>query len=230
VSQRPTSPLYFFRVSSLSHEEICAKRSKIEVFTRFNNQYVSGTIAYGNRFHSDFSFPLKSFDRAKLRYSLGMADFFGREKRKVFTKQVDEVQVRGTPDDFRIYNYQDKRYASLIEIKTTSKPYLWSLEIKAAIRQLQLYMFLLKDELERVGYPLWKRGYLEIYSQQNGKLMRRIPVEYDEHIEDWIKEVIEKFKGLRKVSPPPFIYCKSCPKQVKDKCSWYIIRSKKELC
>jgi hypothetical protein len=230
VFNMSVQPLYYFRVSSLSHSEICPKRSKIEVFTKFNNKYVSGTIAYGNNFHSEFSFPLKSFDRAKLRYLLGMADFFGREKRKVFAKQVDDTVVRGTPDDFRIYNYQGKRYTSLIEIKTTSKPYMWSLEVKAAIRQLQLYMFLLKEELERIGYPLWKRGYLEIYSQQSGKLMRRIPVEYDEHIEEWIREVISKFKGLSKVSPPPYSYCKMCPTQVKYKCDWYSLRKRaKEL-
>jgi hypothetical protein len=224
------NPIYFFRVSSLSHSEICSKRSKIEVFTKFNNQFVSGTIAYGNKFHFNFSHPLKSFDRAKLRYTLGMSDYNGNETRKVFKKQIEDVEVRGTPDDFRIYEYQGKKYTSLIEIKTTSLAYMWSLEVKAAIRQLQLYMYLMKDDLEKAGYPLWKRGYLEIYSQHSGKLIRRIPVEYDYEIEDWVREVINKFKGLSKVSPPAYSYCKKCPVQVKQKCDWYSLRKKeKEL-
>ena len=161
---------------------------------------------------------------------LGMADYSGNGLRKVFSKRVDDISVRGTPDDFRIVLYQNKKYASLVEIKTTSMPYMWNLEVKAAIRQLQLYMWIMKEDFEKAGYPLWKRGYLEIYSQQNGKLMRRIPVEYDEDIEDWVRNAFKKFSGLSKVSPPPYSYCKKCPVQVKQRCSWYEMRRKsKEL-
>ena len=174
-------PLYFFRVSSLSHAEICPKRSKIEVFSHFNNTYVSGTIAHGNKFHHDFSYPLKSFDRTKLRYTLGMSDFNGNELRKVFRKDIDDLRLSGTPDDFEVVIIAGKKYANMIELKTTSKKFMWSLEVKAAIRQLQLYMWLLRPILEQIHYPL-NEGKLKIYSQQTDELMREILVTYDEGI------------------------------------------------
>jgi len=223
-------PIYYFRVSSLSHAEICPKRSKIEVFTKFNNKFVSGTISKGNKMHYELSHPLVSFDRARCRYLLGITDYNGNATNKVFTKQIDYVQIRGQTDNLFILSYHNQKYTVLKEYKTTSKPYMWSLEIKSAIRQLQLYMFVMKDALEKAGYPLWRRGYLEIYSQQTGNLMRRIPVEYDYNIEDWIRNVIDQFRGQSRVRPPPFSYCRLCPKQVKLKCSWFEMRNKKELC
>ena len=209
---------YFLRVSSLSHIEFCPKRFKIESFTRFNNKFSSGSIALGNKLHYQYSFPYKDFDRVRARMLLGEG--------RVFTKQIDNIQIRGCYDDLKIVRYHDKKYASLIELKTTGKPYMWFREIKAAIRQLQLYMWLMKEELELVGYPLWKRGYVEIFSQADGTLMRRVPVFYDDNIEEWIRNAVNQFKGLAKVSPPPYQYCKLCPVQVKNKCDWYFIRSK----
>jgi CRISPR/Cas system-associated exonuclease Cas4 (RecB family) len=212
------SPLYFFRVSSLSHSELCTKRSKIELFSKFTNNYSTGAVATGNRFHHQYSLPYKDFDRVRCRAFLG---------EKVFSKQIDDIQIRGIYDDLKIVRYHDKKYASLIEIKTTAKPYLWTLEIKAAIRQLQLYMWIMKDDLEKIGYPLWKRGYVEIYSQHSGLLIKRIAVEYDYDIEEWVRSIVKQFKGLAKTSPPPYQYCKMCPVQVKKICDWYFLRSRK---
>ena len=62
-------------------------------------------------------------------------------------------------DDLYIVQENGKKYVSLIELKTTTKKYMWAGEVKAAIRQLQLYQWLLKEELEAIGYPLYKFFY-----------------------------------------------------------------------
>jgi CRISPR/Cas system-associated exonuclease Cas4 (RecB family) len=181
---------------------------------------VSGAVATGNKFHKQYSRPNKDFDRVRVRALLG--------ENKVFSKQVDDCVIRGMYDDLNVILIDGKKYTSLIELKTTNKPYLWSLDLQAAIKQLQLYMYLLKDELERIEFPLWSTGYVEIYSQRTGTLMKRVPVEYDYEIEDWIRKVINQFKGLEKVSPPPFYYCKKCYPEIKKRCDWFAIRSRKE--
>jgi hypothetical protein len=59
--------------------------------------------------------------------------------------------------------------------------------------------------------------------------MREILVTYDEGIEDWIRSVMEQFKGLAKITLPPYSYCKSCPVQVKAKCDYFRMRNEREL-
>jgi hypothetical protein len=216
-----TEPIIYLRVSSLSHSDFCNKRAKIESFTKFSNEYSTGSIVKGNKLHKQYSYALKSFDRVRCRKLLGEG--------QVYTKRIDNVEIRGMYDDLVIINDKGKKYASLIELKTTGKPYMWTREVQSAIRQLQLYMWLYKDKLEEIGYPLWHSGILEIYSQNSGELLRRITVEEDEHIEDWIRDVVEKFKGLSRVEVPPYKYCRLCPKNVKIKCDWFIKRSKKVI-
>lgn len=176
-----------------------------------------------------YSFPNKGFDRVLLRTRLN-------RKFNEFTKQVDNIVVIGHYDDLRIINVVTpdmgtiiKKYTSLVEVKTTSKKYMWGAEIRAAVRQLQLYMFLMKEELEKQGFPLWKRGYVEIYSQKTGCLMKRIPVEYDEHVEEWIRHVYKCFAGLEKVSAPIPKICKFCPKNIRDSCDWNFLMKKNKM-
>jgi hypothetical protein len=138
-------------------------------------------------------------------------------------KELDGYRIRGRLDDLNILLYNGNKYSSLIEVKTTSKKYLWRRELNAAIRQLQLYLWLYKEVLEYLGYPLWKRHYVEEYSQRNGRLIRRVAVEYYDDIEDWIRLAIRKFQGLERMEVPPESYCKICPKNVKVLCDWYIV-------
>ena len=215
--------LFYFSVSKLSHFVFCPKRSKMEIFHRtYGITTKSGisAIKTGNRLHYQYSFPNKSFDRVLIRTKLN-------NKNKEYTKQVDNIVVIGHYDDLRVLRYNNAKFTSLVELKTTSKKYMWSVEIMAAVKQLQLYMWLMKEQLEKLGFPLWKRSYVEIYSQHTGRLMRRIPVEYDSNIEQWIRHVADCFRGLEKVSIPHIGVCRKCPKNVRDACDWYILMNTK---
>jgi CRISPR/Cas system-associated exonuclease Cas4 (RecB family) len=221
----PISPLYVFWVSNLSHIPFCPKRSKIETF--LNPEVVETNqkrhpIRTGNILHWQYSYPYKQFDRVLCRSRLmalvGSKTTF---EKTTFWKQVDNIQVRGRLDDLRILRTLQGKFSSLIEIKTTYKKYLWSREIQAAVIQLQIYMWILKDLLILAKYPLWIRSYVEVYSQNTGYLMRRIPVTYNDQIEDWIRRALRIYQGLERMTPPPFSYCHLCPKPVKELCDWY---------
>jgi hypothetical protein len=82
-----------------------------------------------------------------------------------------------------------------------------------------------KEELEGLGYKLWKRSYVEIYSQKTGLLMKRVPVEYDSNIEKWIIQSVQVFSGLAPMNLAPYAYCRLCPIQVKKDCSYFAVRS-----
>ena len=176
-------------------------------------------MAVGNRLHYLFSYPLRSFDRVYLRAKLG--------NNRTFQKQVDNIVVRGRYDDLRVITVDGKKYTILLEIKTTSKKYIATFEIRAAMRQLQLYMWLMKEDLEKLGFPLWKSGCLEYYSQRNGELLKRVSVPYCDNIEEWIRYVVDCFRGLRSVRPPDKKICKFCPRRVKAVCPWYKARMRK---
>jgi hypothetical protein len=195
----------------------------MEIFHRtygITSQYAVSAIKTGNRLHYLYSFPNKAFDRVLLRTKLN-------NRNKEYKKQIDNIVVIGHYDDLRVLRYNNAKFTSLVELKTTSKRYMWSIEIRAAIRQLQLYMWLMKEQLEKLGFPLWKRSYVEIYSQRSGRLMRRIPVEYDHNIEEWIRHVANCFRGLEKVAAPHKGICRFCPKNVRSACDWYILMNTK---
>jgi hypothetical protein len=90
-------------------------------------------------------------------------------------------------------------------------------------------MYLLKENLEELEFPLAPYSYVEIYSQRNGSLIKRIPVPYNNDIEEWISHVVNKVNGLERVEIPPYEYCKHCPSHVRERCDWYSLRSKKDL-
>jgi len=146
----------------------------------------------------------------------------------IFSKDIKTkdyiIRVNGAYDDLRIIKVEGKKYAVLVELKTTSKRYMWSHEVNTAKKQLQLYMFLLKDLLDIVKFPLWKRGYVEIYSQRTGNLIKAYSVEYDEHIEEWIKYTVEQYMGIRPIRIVDLKLCRYCPKYVRKCCNWYSIR------
>lgn len=223
---------YYFRISSLSHTEFCVKRSKLEIFNNLAKIIPTNpksSIITGNRLHYEYSYGLKDFDRMVIRYRLDKFMVSSENRRRCFEKKIgNNVIIRGLYDDLRCLTYKDKKYTSLIEVKTTSKKYIWRREILAAVRQLELYMWMLKDILETIGYPLWKRSYLEVYSQKTGYLIKRIPVEYNDKIEEWILDVIDKFNGISRMEVPPKSYCKLCPNIVKRECSWYKVQFPKK--
>jgi len=228
---QPSPFLYYFSVSKLAHFDFCNKRCKLEVFNQVAEPKVGmGSVAKGNKMHWLYSYSYKDFDRIRVRYELrNLATLYrgrlGFEKKiEVGNKIV--IIVRGMYDDLRILRdtKTNSKYTSLVEVKTTSKKYMWTREVKAAVRQLQLYMWLLKEILEKLNYPLWKRSYVEVYSQKGGSLLRVIPVKYNYDIEDWIRYVVKVFQGLEPASIPPYKFCKLCPVNVKTNCDWYRIR------
>ena len=160
--------------------------------------------------HFRYSFPYKSFNRRFLVHKL--------KEFKVLLKYLDNLEIRGIPDDFVV---NDNKEVSVIEVKTTSKKKMWSVEVESAIFQCQLYIWILKDYLPALGYSLAKDHYLEIYSQKTGKLLNRIPVLEDLDIEMKIRFMWRTFQGLEKMKVPPKWICQICSKQVKKECNWY---------
>lgn len=226
-------PSFYFKVSSIVHAEFCSKRAKIETFQPFNaaTKFSKGSaIATGNRLHYNFTqymMQYKSFDAMKVKALLSKKLFLSSRGHPVYQKQLDDIVVKGIFDDLCVVIEDGKKYTSLIEIKTTSKKDMWNGELRAAVRQLQLYMWILKDDLEKIGYPLYKESLLLVYSQNTGEKLREIKVEYDTEIEEWIKNTKLKFLGLSKVIIPKFAYCRVCPNQIKQQCDWYQSRKKR---
>jgi hypothetical protein len=224
-------PTFYFSVSKLSHFDFCPKRSKIEIFNH-TGKIISGggAIRTGNRLHYLYSFPNKGFDRLVLKARLNRKS---NEFRKEIITDGVRITVIGHYDDLRVLRLVSgislvpeelktiSKVTSIVELKTTSKKYMWGRELAAARRQLQLYMWLMKEELEKQGFPLWIRSYVEVYSQKTGSLMRRLPVYYDTEIEKWIIHVANCFRGLERVGPPYLRICKFCPRNVKVGCDWY---------
>jgi hypothetical protein len=164
--------------------------------------------------HYQYSYSLKSFDR----------QLFLSQLPEVLQGQVDNIIVRGKLDDVRVLfnpNSQEK-FVSIIEVKTTSKRYMWSVEIQSAVFQLQLYIWLVK-KLMKPCWKLHKRHYVEVYSQHTGRLMKRVAVEEDPSIEDKIRYIVRAFQGLERVQIPHPSTCKLCPKNVKEACDWYAV-------
>jgi len=211
----------------LSHRDFCDKRAKTETFSKMartvrpdgskNHAMITGT-----KMHAAKSFALYDWERDHIVYGL-------LPKEHTFTRYLEtpelDIFVRGAYDDLRVLRYKGEKYISFIEMKTTFKKYMWAREIEAAKRQLQLYMWMFKEELEGLGYKLWKRSYVEIYSQKTGLLMKRVPVEYDSNIEKWIIQSVQVFSGLAPMNLAPYAYCRLCPIQVKKDCSYFAVRS-----
>ena len=218
-----SKPVIYLRVSTLSHVEICSKRAKSETFSvsRGTIKYKRGSaLDIGKRLHrqygfyqidysSDFKSMLREEERQRLKDNLTSYKINGAFQRVLELPEVTVV-VRGDFDDIRLLESKIGKLASFIEVKTTGKKYMWSLEVQAAIRQLQIYLWMLKELCEELGYSLNKHHFLEVFSQRTGERLNRIPVEYDEHIESWIKLAVYKIMGIAPMNLAPFKYFIFC--------------------
>jgi hypothetical protein len=167
----------------------------------------------------------RSFDGDRCKALLNRKVSNSTRGHPVFKKQLGEdIVIAGMYDSLMVLTDNGKKYTILLELKSTTKKGLNTGELRVAIKQLQLYMWLLRENLEEIGYPLFKVSYLEIVSQKDGKFLKRIPVPYDDKIEDWIRNLVNKYRGLEKIDVPPYAYCKSCLPQVKNMCQYYKIR------
>lgn len=205
--------------------DFCPKRCKLEVFHQVEKgDGENKSMQKGTEMHWEFSVPYKSFDRRLLRYQLEQKKIRGS-----FQKEFENLILRGTPDDYRVlFNARtQQKFVSIIEIKTTNKPRMFYAEVKAAIFQLQLYIWVMGDYLRQLGWQLHKRHYLEIYSQKTKRLIRRIMVEADPDIEFKVRYILRAFQGLEPWRYPEPYVCKICPRNCKDKCWLYQQRKKK---
>lgn len=208
-----------FRVSAIAQFEVCPKRSKILLLHNPEPKGESSeAVKEGIRLHEQYPYIVYhfTFDRRLVKYKLGFPRIF----EKKINIEGEEHTIRGVPDDIRVLFIPEtkKKYVMIMELKTTTrKKYI----LKPAIKQLQIYMWLMKEELERIGFPLWKKGMIEVYSQKTGECIKRISVDYDENIEQWIKQAILGILGLHPVKTPSYKTCKYCSKNIKEKCDWY---------
>ena len=213
----------FLKASSLSHYMVCPKRSKLESFFKIANyRPTTGAIHRGNRFHYIYSYMLRDFDRDLLMESYKLK--YRKYSRSLKMDNLTVIVI-GKLDDLVILRYHDKKYSVIKELFTTGKEYPWSTDILMKSTQLKLYCWMYGPLLKYLGYPLWKRSYVEVYSQKSGTLLRRVAVEYNEEVEkeleEWIKYVVRSFQGIERMKVPHQKICKSCPKIVRLLCNWY---------
>jgi len=211
-----------FRVSELALYQFCPKRSYITIFNKDSLEYEKYTsknkyMVKGTQMHQFYSSWSRSFDRLKVLYDLKYSIPLP------YVRNLDNIQIRGVFDDLRVIrDFSDnKKYVSFIELKTTHRKRLWSNEINSAIFQLQLYIWIMKPYLDKLGYKLHSRHYVEIYSQVTGKLIKRIVVYEDKNIENRIRDIVKVFFKEKAMSYPPKYVCKRCSKIIKEKCSYW---------
>lgn len=218
-------PLFYFRASKISHYAICNKRAKLESWRYLPWDTIekgSHALSKGNELHFNYSVPYKSFDRLLLREQLL------RDYGPVFQKQVDNIVVRGSYDDLRVLSTPTGKAVSIIELKTTSKPRLWQAEIESAKFQLQIYVWLMREAIEKLGWKMHTHHYVEEVDQKTGRLTARHVVCEDPDIEEKLKFILKVFQGLERAEVPPDWICKSCPRHVKKECDWYAMRKVRE--
>lgn len=218
------------RVSDLAQFASCPKRSKLQGLRQTGKVNRTKALRKGTDMHFKYSVPFKSFDRRLLRYKLKW-DVEGH----VFTRELDDIEIRGIPDDYRVLCHYGKfkqlleKTVSIIEVKTTSMERLWKNEEDVAVLQLQIYVWLMQPYVEKLGYKLHNRHYVEIYSQKDGHLIKRILVRALPNTEKKIQYIIDAWRGVNPMTYPPSWVCKKCPKSIKENCSRYkyYVESKK---
>ena len=210
---------YFFKVSQLAHYSFCPHRCRVELFN-LAKPYSNGgnkAMVTGTEMHKSYNSWAKSFDRMKLLYQLKY------QCKLPYTRRLDNIEVRGIFDDIRVIrdSHTNEKFVSFVELKTTAKKRMWNCEVESAKFQLCLYIWVLSPILSKLGWKLGKHHFLEIYSQQTHKLIRRIVVTEDKSIEDRIRYIIRSFQGIEPIRYPPDYTCKICPKNVKEVCNKY---------
>lgn len=221
VSQ-PT-PLLSLSISRLSQFDYCPKRCKIECFKQYEEipESTGKAMVTGTHMHSQYTRWMNQ-TQLGIDREIIINHMIKQMVNEAFQKQLDNILIRGIPDEFKVvYNEKDgQKYFSLIELKTTSKKFFWTCEIRSAALQLQLYIWLVKSYFEEIGYKINYEHYVEVYSQNSGFLLSQIIVHEDPDIEAKIRYIIKAFQGQAPMTIPQKSACKICPKIVKLNCSW----------
>jgi len=232
-----------FRVSDLARAIVCDKRFQLQAFrVKRTPQVQTEAMKLGSQIHEEYSnnppwFELstkaiKGFEYQKFKSHLESA--FGR----VFTRIVDDIEVRGYHDDYRILDVYERgkripeKKISLIEVRTIENPKWipWT-EIEVKKQQLRLYCWLLSPLIQYIGYSLARHHCVEIFDRKNRRLVRRIviPSPDEEEIENWIRGRRNASMGLahmkypnrkRRTTSKIPIACSICYPHYKKNC-WY---------
>ena len=175
-------------------------------------------MAYGTRLHKIYSRQHGSFDRLRVRSDI--FSYSGKVQQRTLEYPNFKVVVRGIYDDLEVnFTPPSTKTISIIEVKTTSKSHFTSVELAAGIFQTQLYVWLLTPLLNELGWKLDETHYLEVYSQEDGRLLHKLEVEAAPDMEEALKNIIESFLGLAPLHYPPEWVCKkTCPAIVKKRC------------
>ena len=89
--------------------------------------------------------------------------------------------------------------------------------------QVQIYAWLLEPHIKELGYNMWKRMWVEVYSQKDEHLIKRIPVEPIKDMDKVLKDIVETWQGLKGMKYPPEWICHNCPRNIKKVCGRFPI-------
>ena len=175
----------------------------------------------GTEMHESYNSWAKSFDRMQVLYDLKYSAKLPYTRG--FITPEYSIQMRGLFDDIRVIRdvHTNQKFVSFVELKTTSKRTMWRCEIDSAILQLQVYLWIMRPYIERLGWRMHSRHYVEIFSQKTGKLIKRITVYEDPDMIERICYILRAFQGLEKVTYPHKSTCLICPKYIKKECDWF---------
>jgi hypothetical protein len=211
-----------YRVSDLAWSAVCFKRARIQSLRDFENNTVGNKYtSRGIELHKKHSMIIGSFDRRILKYKL--FEKYG----PTLIRRFDNIEVRGRFDNVRVLlNYKEgkmsEKVVSIIEEKSTSRKYLTWDSLAAAKFQLQLYIWIMTPLIEELGFKIHSRHYVEVYRQDDDRLISRIMVKADPMIQMKIDNVICAWQGLEKMRYPELKTCKSCPKNIRAKCNRWV--------
>ncbi len=195
---------YHFSVSKFSQIEICPIRARLAVIHHVKSDSPNAA-SQGTKLHNIMTFVPDNLDREILNNKM---------KGYLFGRTIDDVQLKGRFDDLYVTS---GKIVHLCELRTTTMKYLPSKFIEAKVFQLMCYMWIYEPAIVQLGYKLGE-GYVGVYSQQTGELLKKVTVEPNPNIEKDILHRRDILLGLNREQLPPESYCLHCGKEYKIKC------------
>ena len=222
-----------YRVSDLSVYKKCPIRSKLLALGKVPS-VTGGTRAKeeGIKRHKAYSVLYPSYYKDQLRKDVPFMD-------KIFERWLGDDLIVGCIDNVRVlpvYNGQKilRLEVALIEFKTTTKKWIPKIDREVAKDQLRIYLWLVGPEFRKAGWTLRKRHWVEWYSQSPNRLKFRESVCEDPKIESDLARRLDSFYGQAPIGHPLMMgereaqkICNTCPKEIKEGCTFYKYIKKK---
>ena len=108
---------------------------------------------------------------------------------KYLTRRTGNIYITGVLDSLRVLRTKEGFVVSVVEYKTSRSGELSPRRREAAKFQAQIYAWLLEKFLPK-EYKIHRRHWVEFIDLFHPIVIERIPVEYDERIEERIWEVV----------------------------------------